>query len=88
LALSQICCEDAPEQGAAEVRRFVAAYKETSNPAWLRTRAEITPWFPDWKMIEPGITRLPDWRPEHEVTDIEVKARPFAWCAVAEKPQP
>jgi hypothetical protein len=37
-------------------------------------------------MIEPGIVRLPDWRPDHETTEIERKTRPHAWCAVAEKP--
>jgi hypothetical protein len=88
LALSHVCCEDAPPEGVAEVRRFVDAYKNTSNPAWIRTRDEILPWFADWTMIEPGMVRLPDWRPDHEVTETEVKARPYAWCAVAEKPVP
>jgi O-methyltransferase involved in polyketide biosynthesis len=86
LAMSHIASEGAPEEGAAQVRRFVDAYKNTSNPGWLRTRDEIAPWFGDWTLIEPGMSRLVDWRPDHELTEAEIEARPFAWCAVAEKP--
>ncbi|HEV7980507.1 SAM-dependent methyltransferase [Amycolatopsis sp.] len=86
LALSHVCCEDAPEEGAADVQRFVAAYKNTSNPAWLRTRAEITPWFEGWEMVDPGLVRLHEWHPDHEATEPEIKASPFAWCGVGKKP--
>jgi O-methyltransferase involved in polyketide biosynthesis len=87
LALSHACIEDAPEESLEDVTRLLAAYKDTSNPMWHRTRAEITPWFADWKMIEPGLSRLPDWRPDHELTELEAKASPFGWCGVAEKPK-
>jgi hypothetical protein len=85
LAMSHIASDGAPAEGAAQVRRFVDAYKNTSNHGWLRTRDEMAPWFGDWTLIDPGMSRLADWRPDHELTEAKVEARPFAWCAVAEK---
>ncbi|WP_158880544.1 SAM-dependent methyltransferase [Amycolatopsis anabasis] len=86
LALTHLACDDASEEDQAAVRRFADAYKNTSNPGWLRDRGEIEPWFGDWTMVEPGLTHLPDWRPDHELNAVELRARPFWWCGVAEKP--
>jgi O-methyltransferase involved in polyketide biosynthesis len=80
------CTEDAPPERAAEVRRFVDAYRDTSNPAYLRSAEEILPWFGGWPLLEPGLTALPDWRPEQTVSAVEAETRPFAWCAVARRP--
>jgi O-methyltransferase involved in polyketide biosynthesis len=80
------CREDAPPVQAAEVRRFVEAYKDTSNPAWLRSDEELLPWFGGWPLLEPGLTSLPDWRPATEPTSLDAQTRPFAWCGVAVKP--
>lgn len=88
IGLSHAACkDDAPAERAAEVTRFIDAYKDTSNPAWLRTDEDIKPWFGGWPLLEPGLTSLPDWRPASEPTAIEAETRPFAWCAVAEKPR-
>jgi hypothetical protein len=84
--LSHITCDDAGEQAAADLRRFVAAYQDTSNPAWIRNRAEITALFGDWDLLTPGVVHLPDWRPDTPASRIDDEARPFAWCGVAEKP--
>jgi O-methyltransferase involved in polyketide biosynthesis len=80
------CTDDAPPERAAEVRRFVDAYRDTSNPAYLRSAEEILPWFGGWPLLEPGLTALPDWRPEQAVSAVEAETRPFAWCAVARRP--
>ncbi|WP_329070961.1 SAM-dependent methyltransferase [Amycolatopsis sp. NBC_01480] len=80
------CTDDAPRERAAEVRRFVDAYRDTSNPAYLRSAEEILPWFGGWPLLEPGLTALPDWRPEQAVSAVEAETRPFAWCAVARRP--
>ncbi|MDT8909820.1 SAM-dependent methyltransferase [Amycolatopsis sp. PS_44_ISF1] len=80
------CTEDAPPERAAGVRRFVDAYRDTSNPAYLRSAEEIRPWFGGWPLLEPGMTALPDWRPSSPVSPLEAETRPFAWCAVARRP--
>src|SRR5437764_1104658 len=67
------------------LRWFVEQYRKTSNPVWLRSREEIEPLFGDWKLLEPGITHLPDWRPDRTLNPLEAEARPFAWCGIAEK---
>jgi hypothetical protein len=53
---------------------------------WLRSRAELEPWFGDWAMVEPGLARATDWRPDRELDEIEAQARPYQWSGVAEKP--
>ena len=67
---------------------MIAAYQKTCNPMWLRDRAEFTPWFSDWNLLEPGITRLPYWRPTHEPWPDELKASSYGWDGVAAKPHP
>jgi hypothetical protein len=80
------CRDDAPPERAAEVRRFIDAYRDTSNPAWLRSAEELLPWFGGWPLLPPGMTSLPDWRPEEPPNVIDLETRPFAWCAVARRP--
>lgn len=83
--LSHIACDDASEAAAADLRRFAAAYQDTSNPLWVRDRDEITPWFGDWDLLDPGVVHLPDWRPGPGRGPLDDAARPFAWCGVAER---
>jgi O-methyltransferase involved in polyketide biosynthesis len=86
LALTHATAEGVPEPEASAGRRVVAAYANTSNPMWLRNRADVEPWFGDWKMIEPGLTRATDWRPDGELDEVDAVARPYIWAGVAEKP--
>ena len=68
--------------------RVTALYRNSSNPAWDRTRDEIRVWFGDWKLLHyPDLVHPADWLPEPdaELTEDELIARPFMWCAVAEK---
>ncbi|MBE8515946.1 SAM-dependent methyltransferase [Amycolatopsis sp. H6(2020)] len=88
LAISHASIENAPEEDTVGVRQMIANYRNTSNPMWLRDRAEFAPWFGDWTMLDPGITRLPDWRPDEEPDDDIRKASVFGWGGVAEKPRP
>jgi hypothetical protein len=68
------------------VKRFIEAYRDTSNPAWLRSAEELLPWFGGWPLLPPGMTSLPDWRPDEPPNVIDLETRPFAWCAVARRP--
>lgn len=87
-ALSHMTVPPDPE-AAAGVQRFADQYRNTANPVHLRSYEEIVPWFDGLHMLEPGITHLTDWRPEtspQDLSEADLGARPFAWCAVAEKP--
>ena len=85
LAISQMSEGDGAGEALEGLRWFVEQYRKTSNPVWLRSREEIEPLFGDWKLLEPGITHLPDWRPDRTLNPLEAEARPFAWCGIAEK---
>src|SRR5947199_626618 len=84
LAISQMSEGDGAGEALEGLRWFVEQYRKTSNPVWLRSREEIEPLFGDWKLLEPGITHLPDWRPDRTLNPLEAEARPFAWCGIAE----
>ena len=86
LAISQMSEGDGEGEALEGLRWFVEQYRKTSNPVWLRSREEIEPLFGDWKLLEPGVVHLPDWRPDRELNALEAEARPFAWCGIAEKP--
>lgn len=86
LALSHICNEDSDNEGAAQIARLAEQYKNTQNPAFLRTRADVERWFAGYSVLEPGIVHLADWRPDDEITEAEREAGPFMWCAVGEVP--
>jgi O-methyltransferase involved in polyketide biosynthesis len=86
LAITHATDEGVPEPGASAARQVIAAYRNTSNPMWLRNRAELESWFGDWTMVEPGVTRATDWRPDRELNEVEAQARPYQWAGVAEKP--
>ncbi|MGH3622165.1 MAG: SAM-dependent methyltransferase [Sciscionella sp.] len=88
LSISQVSVDGADPEDAAQVRRVTASYRDTLNPFWLRDRPEIEAWFDGWPMVEPGLVRLPDWKPEPdtELTTSDLDARQFCWCGVATKP--
>jgi len=47
-----------------------------------RTREEIDRFFDGMDLIEPGVVRVEEWRPDHEA-----EAKSALWCAVGRKPQ-
>lgn len=88
IAISHITDEKAPGEQAERVRRFADAYRNTSNPLWLRDSAELAEWFGDWPLVEPGIVRPTDWRPDGPLRRGDAAARPFGWVGVAENRPP
>jgi O-methyltransferase involved in polyketide biosynthesis len=86
IAITHIASDEASEEDQIAVGKFADAYRDTSNPLWVRDKAEIETWFGDWDLVDPGITHLPDWRPDYELNVLESTARPFAWCGVGQKP--
>jgi hypothetical protein len=62
---------------AAQLNRMMA------EKVTFRTEAEVAPFFAGLELIEPGMTNVPDWRPE----TAEEAASPAAlWAGVARKP--
>jgi hypothetical protein len=49
----------------------------------FRSQAEVAPFFAGLELIEPGMTNVPDWRPE---TDEEASSPAALWGGVARKP--
>ncbi len=49
----------------------------------FRSQAEVAPFFAGLELVEPGMTNVPDWRPE---TDEEARSPAALWSGVARKP--
>jgi hypothetical protein len=85
LAISHLCDEHAPPEQQEQVRATVAAYREASEQLQVRTRAEILSWFEGMELVDPGVTFLPDWRPDSP-EDTESEARLLGYGGVARQP--
>ena len=64
---------------AASLNRMVAQ-KRT-----YRSHAEVSRFFSGLELADPGVVRVPDWRPD---SDEEASAPTMAWCGVGRKPPP
>ncbi len=49
----------------------------------FRSQSEVAPFFAGLELIEPGMTNVPDWRPE---SDEEAASPAALWAGVARKP--
>jgi hypothetical protein len=59
-ALSAFTSDNAPEGMAGAVEMF----KQSQDPIYPRTRAEITRMFDGYHLVEPGVVYTPLWHPE------------------------
>jgi S-adenosyl methyltransferase len=84
LVISHLGSGEAPEDATTAAQRFAGSYQNTSNPLWLRSAAEIRPWFGDWPLLEPGLVHMADWRPDGN-DKVDASATPFGWGGVAKK---
>ena len=83
LALSHACDELDTPTVAAVLRN----YDQTTNPACVRTRAEVAAFFGDFALVDPGLVWTPQW-PDLNVDLSEWDgnpARSLALAGVAEK---
>ena len=60
LVISHSTFEDQPQE-MLDAQRLSA---RTATEITLRSRAEITGFFGDWTILEPGVVHMPLWRPE------------------------
>ena len=83
-AASHIASDAAPAEQREQIDRFAQAYATTSSPLHVRDREEFAGWFTGFDLLDPGVSFLPDWRPDHpeDPADDPTGARPLAWCAV------
>lgn len=88
LGLSHITVDDTTPEQAAQLETLREAYKNTQNPAWIRTRDELASWFAGFDFVEPGLVHLTDWRPKPHRRELVLDAdvRPFYWAGVGQLP--
>jgi hypothetical protein len=67
---------------AAESERL---FNETIGTGRWRTRDEITAYFGDWELLEPGVVSLPDWRVDPDDVSERGPACSSIACGVARK---
>ena len=60
LVISHSTFEDQPQE-MLDAQRLSA---RTATEITLRSRAEITGFFGDWTILEPGVVHMPLWRPD------------------------
>jgi hypothetical protein len=53
------------------------------EPATNRDRAAVTRLFDGYELVEPGVVRVAEWRPESE---FEASGHAAVWAGVARKP--
>ncbi|MGS2619341.1 SAM-dependent methyltransferase [Micromonospora sp. LZ34] len=61
LVLSQASADGRRGDERAEAERV---YRNTDNPLWIRSRAELTALFDGFELVEPGVVWVPQWRPD------------------------
>lgn len=64
LAISHGCADDNPT-----IHNAVQAYRSTSLPGRVRTRAELTALFDGYDLLDPGLVYVSDWHPDAADTD-------------------
>jgi O-methyltransferase involved in polyketide biosynthesis len=81
LALSHVTYEDQPP----EVLAAFELSKRTPEPILPRSRAEITGYFGDFVLVEPGVVHIPLWRPDSPEDVGAHPERTNAFAGVARK---
>jgi SAM-dependent methyltransferase len=81
LALSAFTWDNAPAGMAGAVEVF----KNSQDPIFPRTHAEITRMFDGLDLVEPGLVYTPQWRPERQ-EDVADAAKSNLYAGIAQKP--
>ena len=69
---------------AAEMAEMANRLNQTmAEKVTFRTQSEVAPFFAGLELLEPGMTNVPDWRPE---TAEEANSPAALWAGVARKP--
>jgi hypothetical protein len=69
---------------AAEMAEMAKRLNQTmAEKVTFRARSEVAPFFAGLELVDPGMTNVPDWRPE---SDQEASSPAALWGGVARKP--
>jgi S-adenosyl methyltransferase len=79
LALSHVASDIVPVQAADMIRRLNRLMYEKTTP---RRQADVARFFDGLDMVEPGVVRVQEWRPD---TEIEAKSPSNMWGGVGRK---
>lgn len=60
LVLAHGSLDDRPE----EAKRLEEIYRESANPATVRSRAQIERFLDGWDLVDPGLSWVVQWRPD------------------------
>jgi hypothetical protein len=80
VALSHAASDIDAEQMAEMIRRL---NESTAEKTTLRDRTGVTRLFAGLELIEPGVIRAAEWRPD---TDLEAASPAALWAGIARKP--
>jgi hypothetical protein len=80
LAVSHPASDINAAEGAEAARRYNA---QAAESATFRSHADVARLFAGLDLVEPGVVRVPEWRPRSE---IEAKSPSNLWGGVARKP--
>lgn len=56
------------EERMTSARRGAAVYQRANSSVTLRGRAEISGFFEGFELVDPGVVRLDEWRPDHDAS--------------------
>jgi hypothetical protein len=65
LALSHLTADQMPQEMAG----VVEAMKNSRDPMYFRSHAEVLSLFDGFDLVEPGLVSAPQWHPEHGIDD-------------------
>ena len=84
LAISHLSFDEVPRETIEQFQRLGAG---SAIPSKARSRAEILPLFDELEWVEPGLVRVPAWRPEGpDDVFLDRPERVLGWAGVGRKP--
>jgi S-adenosyl methyltransferase len=73
------------DSGAAEVNALVEVMRDSTDPIYPRSKAQITEMFTGFDLVEPGVVSVADWRPRSPGDDGDPPERNQVLAGVAVK---
>lgn len=61
---SYLAISHGTNDGRSEISALADLYKDTTNPAILRSREQLRALLDEFEILEPGIVFTPEWRPD------------------------
>lgn len=85
---SYLAVSHGTDDGHSEITTLAELYRETTNPATLRTRKQVEALFDGFDLLEPGIVFTPEWRPDSPEDVGDDPDRSVSYAGVGRKPAP